>query len=67
VCIVVQPVALFAMYLPQIIAVLLESERRYVTGLTLLHSHFQQPMRMLSSFKPDILSMQQLNAIFLNW
>lgn len=51
----------------QIIAVLLESERRYVTGLTLLNSHYQQPMRMLSSFKPEILSMQQLNLLFLNW
>ena len=51
----------------QIIAVLLESERRYVTGLTLLDSHYQQPMRMLSSFQPEILSMQQLNTLFLNW
>ena len=51
----------------QIMAVLLESEKRYVSALTLLNSHYRQPMHILASFKPEILSMQQLNTLFLNW
>lgn len=44
----------------------LESERQYVNRLTVLDMQYQQPMKMLSAFKPDILSLQQLQFLFLN-
>jgi hypothetical protein len=43
-----------------------ESERQYVNSLTVLDTQYQQPMKMLSAFKHDILSLQQLQFLFLN-
>ena len=53
--------------LSQIINALLESERRYISGLSLLHTQFEEPLKMLALYKPDVLSLHQLNCLFLNW
>jgi len=44
----------------------IESERLYLNSLTVLDFHYQQPMRTLSGFKPEVLSLQQLESLFLN-
>ena len=45
----------------------IESERLYLNNLTVLDSRYQQPMRTLSAFKPDVLPLKQLESLFLNW
>jgi hypothetical protein len=50
----------------ELMLVFLESERQYMVSLAALDSHYQQPMKMLSAFKPDVLSLQQLQFLFLN-
>ena len=51
----------------QLMLAVRESERQYVNSLTVLDTQYQQPMKMLSAFKHDILSLQQLQFLFLNW
>jgi len=51
----------------QVMRTFIESERLYLNSLTVLDFHYQQPMRTLSGFKPEVLSLQQLESLFLNW
>ena len=50
----------------QIISAFLESEWHYLNNLILLNKYFEQPMKMLTAFKPEVLSPHQLNSLFLN-
>ena len=51
----------------QVMQTFIESERLYLNNLTVLDSRYQQPMRTLSAFKPDVLPLKQLESLFLNW
>ena len=51
----------------QIMQTFIESERLYLNSLRVLSFRFERPMKILAAFNPKILSMQQLEHLFLNW
>ncbi len=51
----------------QIINAFVASERQYLNTLGVLHRCYELPLKMLCTFKPEVISIRQLDSIFLNW